>query len=159
MAKSKSIIAVRDGSAQDPYAGMNFFERLWVSFERNIIEEERYMLIWDGLVATFTIAICSVLFGTLVGAVVCYLPDGTEKAVDCDGVFVSIGRQPATELFHELEKDEGGYMLADESTKTSLPGVFAAGDVRSKVLRQVITAAADGAVAAHFAEEYLSLNA
>lgn len=79
--ESKSIIAVRDGSAQDPYAGMNFFERLWVSFERNIIEEERYMLIWDGLVATFTIAICSVLFGTLVGAVVCYLRMSRRKSL------------------------------------------------------------------------------
>lgn len=79
--ESKSIIAVRDGAAQDPYAGLNFFERLWVSFERNIIEEERYMLIWDGLLATFAIAICSVLLGTLVGAAVCYLRMSKRKAL------------------------------------------------------------------------------
>ncbi len=79
--ESKSIIAVRDGAAVDPYAGMNFFERLCVSFERNIIEEERYMLIWEGLIATFCIAFFSVLFGTIVGAAVCYLRMSHNKAM------------------------------------------------------------------------------
>lgn len=79
--ESKSIIAVRDGAAVDPYEGMNFFQRLAVSFERNIIEEERYMLIWDGLVATFLIAFFSVLFGTIVGAAVCYLRMSHNKAL------------------------------------------------------------------------------
>lgn len=77
-------------------------------------------------------------------------------ALDCDAVFVAIGRVPATELVQEqLSLDPGGYILADESTRSSLPGVFAVGDVRSKTLRQVVTAAADGAVAAFYAEEYL----
>ena len=52
--------------------------------------------------------------------------------------------------------DKAGYIVADETTKTSLPGVFAVGDVRTKAMRQVITAAADGAVASHFIEEYLA---
>lgn len=52
----------------------------------------------------------------------------------------------------------GGYIVADESTRTNLPGVFAVGDVRTKAVRQVITAAADGAVAAHYAEQYLAEN-
>lgn len=82
---------------------------------------------------------------------------GEESQVECDGVFVSIGRNPASGLVQgQLELDEGGYIKADESTRTSLPGVFAAGDVRTKVVRQVITAAADGATAVHFAEEYLA---
>ena len=73
-------------------------------------------------------------------------------------MFVSIGRCPATELFAgQLELDAQGYIVADESTKTSIPGVYAAGDVRTKTLRQVVTAAADGAVAAHHAEEYLAM--
>lgn len=55
-----------------------------------------------------------------------------------------------------LELDSQGYLAADETTRTSLPGVFAVGDVRKKPLRQIITAAADGAVAAHFAQEYLN---
>lgn len=76
----------------------------------------------------------------------------------CDGVFVSIGRAPATELVKgQLVTDEAGYIVADETTQTSLPGVYAVGDVRTKSLRQIVTATADGAVAAHFAEQYLSV--
>ena len=82
---------------------------------------------------------------------------GEETDLECDGIFVSIGRSPATALVDgQLELDEGGYVVADESTRTSLPGVFAVGDVRTKALRQIITAAADGAIAAHFADEYLA---
>ncbi len=84
------------------------------------------------------------------------LKTGEERALSLDGVFISIGREPATSIFAELDKDQNGYLVADESTKTNLLGVFAAGDVRTKALRQVVTAAADGAVAAHFAEEYLN---
>lgn len=85
---------------------------------------------------------------------------GEETILDCDGIFVSIGRTPATERVKgQLSLDENGYIIADESTRTSLPGVFAVGDVRTKVLRQVVTAVADGAIAAHYAEEYLLHNA
>ena len=74
----------------------------------------------------------------------------------CDGLFISIGRKPETELFKtQLELDSSGYIVADESTRTNLKGVFAVGDVRTKYLRQIVTATADGAVAAHFIEEYL----
>lgn len=83
--------------------------------------------------------------------------DGAESVIACDGVFVSVGRKPATELFQgQLELDNAGYIVADETTQTSLCGVFAAGDVRTKALRQIVTAAADGAVAAHYAEQYLN---
>ena len=76
-----------------------------------------------------------------------------------DGLFVSIGRIPATGLFAgQILLDNNGYIVADESTKTSVKGVFAAGDVRSKVLRQVVTAVSDGAIAAHSAEEYIINN-
>ena len=82
---------------------------------------------------------------------------GAEWDIACDGVFVSVGRVPATELFREeLTLDESGYIVADESTRTRLPGVFAVGDVRTKALRQVVTAVADGAVAVHYAEAYLA---
>ena len=83
--------------------------------------------------------------------------DGSERTLTCDGVFVSIGRVPATDMFSgSVELDAQGYIVAGEDTKTSLAGVFAAGDVRVKSLRQVITAAADGAIAAHEAGEYLA---
>ena len=82
---------------------------------------------------------------------------GEETVVPCDGVFISVGRKPATELAAgQLELDRSGYILADESTKTSLPGVYAVGDVRTKPLRQVVTAVADGATAVHMAEEFLA---
>ena len=83
--------------------------------------------------------------------------NGEEEKILCDGIFVSIGREPSTALFAgEIQLDEAGYIVAGEDTKTSAPGVFAAGDVRVKELRQVITAAADGAIAAHMAGEYLA---
>jgi len=84
------------------------------------------------------------------------LISGDESELALDGLFISVGRAPATALFAgQLELDESGYIVADESTRTSIPGVFAVGDVRTKAVRQVVTAAADGAVAAHYAEEYL----
>jgi len=84
---------------------------------------------------------------------------GEESVVDCDGVFVSVGRQPATALVvGQLALDGGGYIVAGETTETSIPGVYAVGDVRTKPLRQVVTAVADGAVAVHMAEKYIAEN-
>lgn len=82
---------------------------------------------------------------------------GEETTIPCDGVFISVGRKPATELVQgQLELDRSGYIIADETAKTNLPGVYAVGDVRTKPLRQVVTAVADGATAVHMAEEYLA---
>ena len=81
---------------------------------------------------------------------------GEESVVSCDGVFVAIGRVPDTAVFEgQVERNEQGYIVADETTKTNVPGVFAVGDVRTKPLRQIVTAASDGAVASKFIEEYL----
>jgi len=92
----------------------------------------------------------------LSGVVLQNVQTGEERELELDGLFVSIGRNPATEIFRgQLELDEAGYIVADESTRTSLPGVYAVGDVRTKEVRQIVTAAADGAVAAHYAESYL----
>ena len=93
------------------------------------------------------------------GAVVRGLRSGEEREVAVDGIFVSIGRAPATALVAgQLELDENGYVVAGENTQTNLPGVFAVGDVRAKALRQIVTAVSDGAIAAHFADEYLAEN-
>ena len=83
------------------------------------------------------------------------LISGEEELLDAAALFVSIGRTPSTALVAGQLELENGYIVADESARTSIPGVFAVGDVRTKALRQIITAAADGANAAHFAEEYL----
>ena len=85
------------------------------------------------------------------------LKNGEKRMVECDGIFVSIGRKPATEFLGDtLALDKAGYIIAGESCETAIPGVYAIGDVRTKELRQVVTATADGAIAAHMAEEYIS---
>ena len=82
---------------------------------------------------------------------------GKESEISLDGVFISIGRVPQTELFKgQVQIDKNGYIIADETTKTNLDGVFAVGDVRTKPVRQIVTAVADGATASHFLEEYIS---
>ena len=82
---------------------------------------------------------------------------GEEKEVACDAVFVSIGRTPATQMIEtQVSLDANGYIIADESTHTNLPGVFEVGDIRTKALRQIVTAAADGANAAYYTEQYLA---
>ncbi|MBQ7108366.1 MAG: thioredoxin-disulfide reductase [Clostridia bacterium] len=82
---------------------------------------------------------------------------GEVSQLMCDGFFVSIGRSPATDFLKgAVELDPNGYIVAGESTETNVEGVFAVGDVRTKALRQVVTAVADGATAVHYAEEYLA---
>lgn len=92
------------------------------------------------------------------GAIIKNILSNEELKIDCDAIFVSIGRRPDTDILNgAIALDGNGYIIADETTKTSLDGVFAAGDIRTKALRQIVTAASDGAVAAHFAEEYISI--
>ena len=82
---------------------------------------------------------------------------GEKQEIVCDGIFVSVGREPETRMIeNQVVLDENGYIIADESTKINLPGVFAVGDIRTKALRQIVTATADGANAAYATEEYLA---
>lgn len=94
--------------------------------------------------------------GMVAGAVVRNLEDGTVSTIAASGVFVAIGTVPNVEFLGDaLEQDQSGYLITDEDGRTSVPGVFAAGDVRAKTLRQVTTAVGDGANAATAAAEYL----
>ena len=82
---------------------------------------------------------------------------GEEQELAVQGLFVSIGRKPATELVKDqLTLNGAGYIMAGEDTRTNIPGVYAVGDVRTKELRQIVTAVSDGAMAAHVAEGYLA---
>ena len=92
----------------------------------------------------------------LSGIEIASVSDGAIRELDIDALFISIGREPESEMYRGiLDLDEGGYIIADESTKTSAPGVFVAGDIRTKPLRQIVTAASDGAVAGEAAEKFL----
>ena len=103
-------------------------------------------------------AVTQLLHGDkLSGVVIRNLESGRETSLEASGVFVSIGRAPNTDFLQgQLELDQSGYIVADESTRSSIPGVYAVGDVRTKALRQVVTAVSDGAMAAHFAEQFLA---
>ena len=120
-------------------------------YHQPLMEAENVIFHWDSQVE-------SLLTGdTFQGVRLRNKKTGEVSDLSCDGVFVSIGRQPATELVTgQVELDKAGYIVADETTRTNLPGVFAIGDVRTKALRQVVTAAADGAVASYYADEYLA---
>jgi thioredoxin reductase (NADPH) len=81
---------------------------------------------------------------------------GERSCLATDGVFILIGNEPNTRMLEgQIELDDLGYVLTDENMQTNVPGVFAAGDVRRKSLRQIITACADGAIAAVAAEKYI----
>ena len=93
----------------------------------------------------------------LEGVKVRNLQNGEMEVLEVQGLFVSVGRKPATDLVKDqLTLDGAGYIMAGENTKTNIPGVYAVGDVRTKELRQIVTAVADGAMAAHVAEQYLA---
>ena len=88
-----------------------------------------------------------------------YIQSCKEQSLDTSGVFIAVGSRPATEPLRELvELNEGGYIIAGEDCITSAKGIFAAGDVRTKPMKQLITAAADGANSVHSAEEFLRIR-
>lgn len=95
--------------------------------------------------------------GKVVGALkVKNVKTGAETEIPAQGVFVAVGLVPDNKVFEgQVDLDPAGYIAAGEDTHTNLPGVFAAGDTRTKALRQIITAAGDGAVAASEAGSYL----
>ena len=120
-------------------------------YEQQLKNAKNVEFLWNSEVIGFAHA------DTLTGVRIRSRLTGLEDHISCDGIFVSVGRRPATELLEgQLELDDSGYVAANESTVTSIPGVFAAGDVRSKQVRQIVTAVADGAAAVHMAEKYLS---
>ena len=108
--------------------------------------------IWDSEIAD----IKDLERGEVTGIDVRHLKTGTITHVPLDGVFIAIGHTPNTALFRgQIELDEAGYIRTHHGTKTSCPGIFAAGDVQDHVYRQAVTAAGSGCMAAIDAERYL----
>ena len=122
-------------------------------FEEALKNADNIEILWNSKVEDF------ITDGRVTGLKLISTQSEKVSEIECDGVFVSIGRKPATDFLQGVVAlDKNGYIIADESTKTEIDGVYAVGDVRTKPLRQIVTAAADGAVAVHFAEEYLNDN-
>ncbi|MBQ8741519.1 MAG: thioredoxin-disulfide reductase [Clostridia bacterium] len=120
-------------------------------YHEPLMKADNVELLWNSAVDAF------ITDDRVKGAKIKNVNTGEITDIACDGIFISIGRVPVTEfLSGAVNININGYIIADETTKTNINGVFAVGDIRTKALRQVVTAAADGAVAAHFAEEYIS---
>lgn len=162
--KNKTVAVVGGGNsaAADALYLSRLAEKVYIIHRRDtlratkiyhepLINAQNIEFVWDSTVDDF------IADERLCGVKVKNIKSGDTTEIKCDGVFVSIGRKPATEFLKgRVELDQKGYIVADESTRTNIDGVYAVGDVRTKALRQVVTAAADGAVAVHYAEEYLA---
>jgi len=161
--KGKTVVVIGGGNsaAADAHLLSKICKKVIVIHRRDTLRAEKVYhaplikaknveFIWNSTV-------CEILADYKVtGVKIKNIIDSTEKEIITDGVFISIGRYPKTELFQgQLDIDKNGYILADETTKTNLRGVFAVGDVRTKRVRQIVTATADGASVSHFIEEYL----
>ena len=163
--KGKTVLVVGGGNSavSDALYLSRLCERVIVVHRRDtlratkiyhdpLMKTENVSFLWNSRVADWRVT-----DGRLSGAIIENVQTGAREEIPVDGAFVSIGREPATAfLGGTLPLDAQGYIIADETTKTAIDGVYAVGDVRTKVLRQVVTAVGDGAVAAHYAEEYLA---
>lgn len=162
--KGKKVLVVGGGNTAvaDALVLSRICEKVYVVHRRDSLRATK--IYHDKLLHTPNIEIIwnsavSDLFGedVLSGVEIENLKTGAKSRLDVEGVFVSIGRVPNTDMFYgQLEMDDSKYIVAGESTETNLPGVFAIGDVRTKALRQVVTAVGDGATASYYIEEYLA---
>ena len=162
--KDKTVIVVGGGNsaAADALYLSRLVKKVYLVHRRDtlratkiyhepLMKAENVEFLWNSTVSEF------ITEKRVTGAKIKNNITGEISDIACDGVFVSIGRKPATDFLRGvIELDENGYIIADETTKTSAEGVYAVGDVRTKALRQIVTAVADGAVAVHYAEELLN---
>ncbi len=164
--KGKRVAVVGGGNtaAMDALFLSGLCEKVYVIHRRNVLRADK--LLQDRLFETENIELLwSSRVDEILGADegvrgirVGNLKDGSEKEIQIDGVFAAVGIVPMSEPFSDvLKADEDGYIIADESCVTNIDGVFAAGDIRSKALRQVVTAVSDGANAVTSATRYLSM--
>lgn len=161
--KGKDVAVVGGGNsaAAEALTLSHLCRRVYLVHRRNTLRAERRLT--EQLERTHNVTFlwniqAAAILGTeaVTGLTYREMPNGQRRELPCAGVFIAAGREPSTELVRgQIGLDDGGYIPADETTRTAIPGVFAAGDVRTKAVRQVVTAAADGAVAALMAAKYL----
>lgn len=117
--------------------------------QKSLFEMPNIEVIWDSVVK-------EIRGGNQVEEIVIKnVKDQTERIIKTDGIFVAVGNEPNASYINMVETDKSGYVTAAEDCKTSVPGVFAAGDIRSKRLRQITTAVGDGANAVMSVQDYL----
>lgn len=162
--KDKTVMVVGGGNTAvaDALFLARFAKKVYIVHRRDTFRAEKILVdpllhaknvevLWNSVPVEFTAE------ERIRGALIKNTVTNQEIKVPVDGVFVSIGRKPVTYFLEgSVSLDDKGYIIADETCRSSVDGVYAVGDVRTKPLRQIITAAADGAVAVHFAVEYLA---
>ena len=159
------VVAVAGGgnsAAEDALTLSKICQKVYIVHRRDTLRAERSYLaplekagnveyVWDSRIEEL------LHDGRLTGLRLANVKTGQESTLTVDGLFVAIGRKPETALVEgQVEMGPGGYIAAGEDTRTNVPGVFAVGDIRTKPLRQIVTAAADGAVASKMAQEYVA---
>lgn len=160
--KTVAVIGGGDTAAADAVFLSGLCEKVYLVHRRDKLRasgsyakklrKENVEIVWDSVVEE----ILENEKGRVSGVRLRNVKTGETRALELSGVFVAVGNIPATDFAKgAVPLDEAGYFTAGEDTQTGVPGVFAAGDCRRKPLRQIVTAAADGAVAAYAAEAYL----
>lgn len=161
--KTVAVVGGGNTAAQDALTLARMSEKVYIVHRRDQLRAMQYYLnplkraqnieiIWNARVDGFIRADTGVAGLSFTDKVT-----GEPHRLACDGVFVAIGRTPDSALVAgQVELDADGYIVADETTRTSIGGVFAVGDIRTKPLRQIVTAASDGATASMYAEEYIN---
>ncbi len=123
------------------------------SLQQKVLSNNRIKIIWDSVITDI------IGEDRVTGAVITNKKTGQRLQMEVDGIFIAIGLMPNSSLVRGMIKmTEEGYVITDENMSVGIDGVFAAGDIRGKTLRQVVTAASDGAVAAAGMQRYISSN-
>lgn len=159
--KKVAVIGGGDSAVEEALYLTRFASKVYIIHRRDkfrvapvlqekVVAHPNVEVFWDRVVKEFSGA------QKIENVVVEDVKEGSTLELGVDGVFLYVGRIPNSDFVSGVEKDGDGYIITNEEMETSLPGVFAAGDVRRKFLRQVVTAAADGAIAATMAIKYLS---
>jgi len=148
--KNKNIVVITDGymgkSSIDYLA--NLTDKLTVLDLSSFYKDEEHQVVNNTKILEF--------IGDSKIHQIKYLSDNQEHIIDCDGVFISLGKSTDISLYESKIKCANGYICSDEKMHTNTPNVFVAGDIREKSLRQIITACADGAIAGTEAIKYLN---